>query len=229
MRNSDLRTQVYDVLRNKLINCVYTPGTLLNEAQLSEEFGVSRTPIREALNRIAHEGFIKIMPKKGIYVTDVTLNDVLQIFQTRLAVEPLTLRMAGPSLPKEDLLAYREKFMGPEPDITDGFRLDTAMHLFIVDHCGNRYLVDMMHKVFDENTRVVIATEQNKAKIHDARKEHLEILNLLLAEKFDKACQSMASHVETCRKAALDFFYNLPSYTPAGPGPKRVSRGASKK
>ena len=215
MPNHDLKTRAYDVIRGKLINCEYEPGSMLNEAQISEDLGVSRTPIREALNRIAHEGFIRILPKKGILVTDVTLNDVLQIFQTRLEIEPVTLRMAGPSLPKEELLAFRERFMGAEPDLAQGFKLDTAMHLFIIEHCGNRFLIDMMHRLFDENTRVVISTKQNEAKIHDARKEHLEILNLLLDEEYDKAKDAMSTHVQSCRKAALDFFYNLPSH-PAG-------------
>ncbi len=215
MRNHDLKTRVYDILRHRLIHCEYAPGAMLNEAQLSEQLGVSRTPIREALNRIAQEGFIRILPKKGILVTEVGLNDVMQIFQTRLVIEPLTLRMAGPNLPKEQLLAYRDQFMGDEPDPAQGFDLDTAMHLFLIDHCGNRFLIDMMHKLFAENTRVVISTGQNATKIHDARKEHLEILNLLLNDDFDRAEQSMSEHVETCRKAALNFFYNRQNYQPA--------------
>lgn len=234
MQNCDLKTRAYNIIRDKLIHCEYAPGSLLNEAQISDDLGVSRTPIREALNRIAHEGFIRILPKKGILVTDVTLNDVMQIFQTRLEIEPVTLRMAGPQLRKEDLLLYREKFKGAEPDLTQGFKLDTAMHLYIVDHCGNRFLVDMMHKLFDENTRVIIATRQNETKIHDARKEHLEILNLLLEEKFGEAQDAMAVHLQSCRRAALDFFYNLPASStrsreaprPAAHSPRRrVRRG----
>ena len=82
--------------RKDLKHQEYPPGSLLNEAQLSIELGVSRTPIREALNRIEHEGFIKILPKKGILVTEVSLNDVLHIFGARLEIEPIALRMAGP-------------------------------------------------------------------------------------------------------------------------------------
>lgn len=230
MQNHDLKTRAYDIIRDKLIHCEYAPGSLLNEAQISDDLGVSRTPIREALNRISHEGFIRILPKKGILVTDVTLNDVMQIFQTRLEIEPVTLRMAGPHLRKEDLLLYRDKFKGPESDLNQGFKLDTAMHLYVIDHCGNRFLVDMMHKLFAENTRVVIATKQNEAKIHDARKEHLEILNLLLDENFGKAQEAMAVHLQSCRRAALDFFYNLPAFParapetprPADHSPRRI-------
>ncbi|MDR1519506.1 MAG: GntR family transcriptional regulator [Planctomycetota bacterium] len=208
MGNLDLKTRAYHSIRHKLIHCEYVAGTMLNEAQISEELGVSRTPIREALNRIAHEGYIRILPKKGILVTDVTLNDVLQIFQARLEIEPVGLRMAGPTLPKEELLVFRNKFLSDKYDIDKNFMLDTAMHLFIIDNCGNRYLIDMMHKLFDDNTRVVISTRQSEAKVLDARKEHVAILNFLLAEDYANAQSAMIAHIKNCRLAALNFFYN---------------------
>lgn len=196
-----------------MINCELAPGSLLNEAQLAADLGYSRTPVREALNRIENEGFIRILPKKGIYITDVTFNDVIQIFQTRLEIEPIALRMAAPFLPEKELQYFKESFSGEESDVMCGFRLDTAMHLFIIEHCGNRFIIDMMHQVFDQNMRVIISSNQNKTKIHDARKEHLEILDLLINKKVDVAQAAMYEHVESCKKAALDYFYNLQSFT----------------
>ena len=212
MVNQDLKNLAYNILREKLINCEYLPGTILNESQLAQELGFSRTPIREALNRIEHEGFIRILPKKGIYVTDILLNDVLQIFQARLELEPIALRMSGQILPEKDLLYFQERYLEDDPDIRTGFRMDTAMHLFIIEHCGNRFIIDTMRKVFDENTRVIISSKQNQYKIHDARMEHLEVINLLIARDIDKAQHAMFEHIESCKKAALDYFYNMQSY-----------------
>jgi Transcriptional regulators len=214
MQNRDLKNLAYDILRAKLIDCEYPPGSMLNEAQLASELGFSRTPIRQALNRIEQEGFIKVLPKKGIYVTDVSLTDVRQIFQVRLEIEPVAVRMAGPQLPEKDLQKFRKQFSGESPEPRADFRVDTAMHLFIIDHCGNRFIIDMMHKVFDENTRVIISSGQNEYKIHDACEEHLEVIELLLARDFDKASDAMYAHIENCKKAALDFFYNVQTYTP---------------
>ena len=211
MRNQ-VKNYIYDTIKEKLINCDYKPGSLLNETRLSSELGVSRTPIREALMRIEQEGFVKIIPKKGIYVTEISLNDVLQIFGCRLEVEPIALRMACGRLPLERLLDFKEKFMGEEPDVKVAFRLDTAMHLFIVEHCGNRFIIDMMHRIFNENTRIIISSKQNEVKIHDARREHLEILELLLDNKYDEAQNAMRIHIGCCKKAALDFFYNPQNY-----------------
>lgn len=213
MTNRDLKNHAYHTIKEKLINCEYSPGTLLNEAQLAVELGFSRTPVREALSSIEQEGFVRILPKKGVYVTEVTLNDVMQIFQARLEIEPVTICMAGPALPRGELLALREKFMGEEPDVRVGFRLDTAMHLFLIEHCGNRFIIDMMRKVFDENTRVIISSKQNEIKIHDARREHLELIDLLLEQDYARAAQAMRAHVEACKAAALDFFYHMQPFS----------------
>lgn len=125
------------------------------------------------------------------------------------------VRLAGPKLPKQDLKDFHTKFVDNNIDFRNGFRLDTAMHLFILEHCGNQYIIDMMHRVFAENTRVIISSRQNEVQIHDAQKEHLKILDLLLEEKYNDAAEYMQIHVKTCRQAALDYFYenqNL-SYT----------------
>ena len=208
----DLRDSVYETIKEKLINCEYPPGSMLNENMLSSALGVSRTPVREALTRIEHEGFVKIIPKKGIYVTEVSLNDVLHIFDCRIEIEPVALKMAAPRLSAEHLLDFRARFKGEEPDVRVAFRLDTAMHLFIIEHCGNRFIIDMMRQLFNENTRVIISSKQNEVKIHDARREHVEILDLLLDNKINEAQNAMRAHIECCKKAALDFFYNFQTH-----------------
>lgn len=210
--NRDLKNYVYQVLKERLIHCTYEPGSILNEAQIAAGLNLSRTPVREAINRLESEGFVRILPKKGIYVTDIQLSDVLQIFQARFEIEPVALKMASPYLPMEELLHFRESFSKDFPDVKNGFKLDTAMHLFIIEHCGNHYIIDMMHKLFDNNTKVVIASKQNLVKIHDARLEHLDIINTLIDRNTEKAAELMRTHIQTCRRAALDYFYSLEAY-----------------
>lgn len=205
-----LKEQIYQTLKDRLIDCVYEPGSMLNEAQLAAEFGLSRTPIREAITRLEMEGFVKTLPKKGIYVTSLTFQDVIQVFQTRLEVEPIALRLAANRLPKEELLAFSRKFEEPVIDIQNSFRLDTAMHLFIIENCGNRYIINMMRRVFEDNTRIIISSKQNQTQIHDAKQEHLDILHLLYQAQYAEAEVKMRLHIESCRQAAMEYFCNLP-------------------
>jgi DNA-binding GntR family transcriptional regulator len=210
--NKDLKNYVYKILHDKIVNCDYPPCSILNEAQLSKEFGFSRTPIREAISRLEQDGFLKVLPKKGLFVTNTSLEDVMQVFQTRIEIEPIAVRLASSKLPKEELLMYKEKFSGEEGSIQTAFRLDTDMHLFIIEHCGNKFIIEMMKKVFDVNTRIIISSKQNQYKIHDARQEHLNILDLLLNGKYTEAAQYMREHIINCEKAALQFFYHKDQY-----------------
>ena len=206
-KGKGLKNSIYSDLKEKLINCIYQPGTVLNEIQLTNEYKVSRTPIREAISRLEMDGYLKILPKKGIYVTDISLNNVIQIFQVREEIEPLAIKMAEPYLNVEDLKMFRQRFEAEDLDLSNSFRLDTAMHLYIIEHCGNDYIIQMMHKVFDDNTKIIIASKQNQVKIHDAKCEHIEILDSLIEKKdINETSRLLRTHIGTCRRAALDYF-----------------------
>ena len=205
-----LKAKAYDIIKKRLLACEYPPDTLLNEVQLSNCLGISRTPIREAVIQLEQEGFLRIMPKKGIYVTAITVDDIIQIFQTRKEVEPIALLLARSRLQDEVLLDYRKRFEESERSIADSYRLDTAMHLYFIENCGNRYIIDMMHKVIDANTRVIVASKENQLHIQESRKEHIEILDSLLAGETEKAAAQLGEHITHCGKAALENFTNSP-------------------
>ena len=210
IHSKDKKNYLYSELKDKLITCVYPPGTILNEMQLAQEYGVSRTPVREAISRLENDGYLKILPKKGIYVTDISISDVLQIFQARIELEPVALRLAAPYLDDNEILMFKERLCDDSMTLDASLRLDNAMHLFIIEHCGNRYIIDIMRKVFDDNTRIVIASKQNQVKIHNAKKEHLQILDSLLAkDDISKTERLMRTHLETCKRASLDYFYSF--------------------
>ena len=202
-----LKRKIYLDMKHKLIHCVYPPGSELNELILTEAYGVSRTPIREAVSQLELEGYVKVLPKKGIYIPDISIDKVLQIFQTRLEVEPVTLRMAIPYLDTGDLIAYRRKLQEPEPDLMKAVEFDTETHLYIIDRCRNYYLTEMMHRLFDDSLRVVIATGQTEVKLHNAALEHEEILDSLITHQDPEVSANlMRKHIETCRAEALKYF-----------------------
>lgn len=203
---SGLKAKAYDTIKTRLLTCEYPPDTVLNEVLLSNSLGISRTPIREAVVQLEQEGFLRIMPKKGIYVTAITVDDILQIFQSRQEIEPITLLMACPNLERETLIDFRNRFADEERSVIDSYHLDTAMHLYFIENCRNRYIVDMMHKVFDANTRIIVASKKNQLHIQESRKEHIAILDSLLEGKNEQAAEQLREHIIHCREAALDNF-----------------------
>ena len=92
----NLKKYAYNEIKDKIVNCIYAPGSLLNEQILASELNISRTPIREALSHLQEEGLITIMPKKGILVSNITISDMSQIYQVRLEVEPFVVKLSGP-------------------------------------------------------------------------------------------------------------------------------------
>lgn len=209
---NDLKNYAYNVLKERLLDCTYAPGSILNEAHLTADLKLSRTPVREAISLLESEGFVKVLPKKGIYVTDILLSDTLQIFQIRTEFEPIILKLSASRLPREELLHFCDLFEHPDENasVMDRIRLDTAMHLFIIEYCGNRYMVDIMHRVYDVSTRVIYFIHQNHATVHDDGGENLEILQLLLKQDVEGATEKMRIHMEHCRQAALSYFYSIP-------------------
>ena len=212
-RNSGLTDYVYETIKKRLITCEYLPNSVLNEAQIATELGCSRTPTREAIIQLERQGFLHIIPKKGIYVSAITANEIMQIFQARKEIEPVALKMGRANLDTELLLDFKQRFSNDTDDFMSGYKLDTAMHMYFVENCRNNFIIDMMHSVFDKNTRVIIASKENQLHVNESRKEHLEIINLLLNKDFDEAGIRLSEHIDHCRLAALESFYSTNTET----------------
>ena len=88
-KKDSLKERAYRIIKDKIIRCEYMPGDFLNEKSLIEEIGASRTPIREALNKIEQENLVKIIPKRGVVVSEITMKDISEIFQVRECVSPM--------------------------------------------------------------------------------------------------------------------------------------------
>ena len=99
--------RVYRILKERILMCDYPPGSSLNEGRLAEQLEVSKTPIREALAMLVHEGFVEVLPRQGYRVTDLTIADVQEIFNLRLLLEPAAAGMAAEHATAEQLQALR--------------------------------------------------------------------------------------------------------------------------
>lgn len=199
--------QAYDFLKEKLINGYYPAGSILNETSLAENLNISRTPVREALSLLEIEGYIEIVPKKGILVKDITLSDVTQVFQARIEIEPIALRLAFPNLPLEELIKMKNSFLSEEIDYEENYKKDMEMHLYLLSHCGNRYIVDMLTNVLEKNTRIIVKTSQTKCNVDESVQQHVQILDYLIDQNIDEAVQALREHLIHCRRAAIDYFH----------------------
>ena len=143
--------QVYEVLRARIAGGEIERGSRLHQEDLAKEFGVSRTPVREALRRLAAEGLVDLFANRGARVADATDEQLRSSYETRLVVEPGAARMAadrGLSAPMKAMRAAiaEEERAGRSP--AKHFRANRSFHLALVEAAGNPQLVQFMEHVW---------------------------------------------------------------------------------
>lgn len=205
-KKENYKEKAYRIIKDKIIKCQVGPGDILDEKRLVEEIGASRTPIREALNKIEQENLIRIIPKRGIFVSEITPKDVNDLFQVREEIDPFTTRIATPLLPESELLKFRELFTNLEklPDM-EVFDIDNRFHSFIIAECNNRYLSQMMDSIYAQNQRIRVLSAKLNNRLNTSKYEHLSIIAHLLDRDADGAAEEMKKHVISSREASYKF------------------------
>jgi len=142
-----LSEQVAEKLKNAIVEGRFSFGENISEEKLAAAFGVSRTPVRDALNALQFTGLVEVRPKRGSYVFSPTAEEIRHLWQFREILEREACRLAletDAAALIGDLTAVHEQML-PERDALDGSafaRLDVAFHRCFFDHCGNTYLVE---------------------------------------------------------------------------------------
>lgn len=206
-----LKAKAYDIIKENIISCRYAPGDFLNEMQLMDEIGASRTPIREALNKLEQERFVRIVPKKGIMVSELTLREINELYQVRLMLEPQVLRQWGEWIPVEELERCHTRLVNysPEMNMLERNELDNSLHRLIVDYCPNCYIREWFGHVFSQNQRVRIFTGQIGQRMELNNESHLRILDKLLLGDYNVAAELMTEHLEEGKRATFDILLRM--------------------
>lgn len=150
----------YRRLRELILHTELAPGISLNEHQLIARLGVGRTPLRDALHLLAHEGLVEILPRRGTFVTEVTVSDLQQIFEVRSGIEDIVAHAAAaranpPYLRQLDaLIARAQKNPSQESDVD----VDEEFHSLMLEVASNRYLSEMYQRLADASLRLLYLT-----------------------------------------------------------------------
>lgn len=205
-----LKQQAYDEIKRKIVTCEYAPNTLLNEELLREELHVSRTPIRDALSRLEQKGLITILPKKGIMVSSLSINDINMVFEVRMMYEPYALLHYGSRIPYSVLTHSYELLSDLDAMSEDWafFQADDAFHAVVVQAIGNRFLLQTYEWIQDQNLRFRVMTGQTSApRLEDTSKEHTRILEACLKKDWSEAASAMKDHLINSKNATFDLLF----------------------
>jgi DNA-binding GntR family transcriptional regulator len=155
-----LTERAYDQLRRDIISCSIAPGSEISEAQLATQYGLGKAAVRVALTRLAHDGLVRAIPRRGYMVAPVTLQDIQDVFELRLMLEPAAARLAAGKVNAQQLRAYDDVCSaGYHPgDATSTARFleaNKAFHVAIAHATGNARLASAIEHLLDEMTRLL--------------------------------------------------------------------------
>ena len=201
-----LTKKAYAAIKSKIVSCEYPPDTILNESKLMTELGVSRTPIREALSKLEHEGLVRVLPKRGILVSGFSLGDIREIFQVRELLEPYIIQVWGSRMATDALEGLRARLLKSPHEVpeADLYQLDNDLHRSLYDQCENKHFVSLLDKVFDQNHRIRIQSGRIEHRLEETQAEHLLIVEKLLKGDTAEAAEAMKAHLQRSRQAAFE-------------------------
>lgn len=212
-----LRGRVFHKLREDILNGQYEEHEELKEVAISEEMGVSRTPVREALRQLELEGLVQIIPNKGAYVTGITQKDVKDIYMIRSLLEGLCAKWACEHITDEQLEeleenVYLAKFHAGKGHLEQLAQLDNRFHEVLYEACDSKMLEHLLKDFHQYVLRVRKKTLNNERRGTASNQEHEMILEAIKEKNAELAQQLANEHItkayENMVKNGLTEAYN---------------------
>ncbi|PYI66902.1 GntR family transcriptional regulator [Arthrobacter livingstonensis] len=200
IKNVSLRETVTQALRAAVISGEMKPGEVYSAPTLGKRFGVSPTPVREAMLDLVKEGLVVSLPNKGFRVTEVSDADLDEITALRLLIEPPTVAAVTALIDEDGLERLRSMaadivdFAG-EGDLIAYTEADRAFHIAILEYSGNRRLVSLISKLRAHTRLLGLAPLAASGKLREMALEHTELVELMAAGKAAEAQELMTRHI----------------------------------
>lgn len=187
----------YAELRQRIVTLRLAPATPIDEAALQRELAIGRTPIREALQRLAHEDLVVILPRRGMLVADLNLADLHKIFELRLELEPLAARLAAQRATPAQVAALDALFERPDrlQDSQQLLERDHQAHQLIAAAAQNEFLAASLDRLYGHVFRLWHVNVDRVPRLSEAVAEHRAITEAIRRRKPVQAARLMRAHV----------------------------------
>jgi DNA-binding GntR family transcriptional regulator len=195
-----LKGQAYEELKKMILNEIFPPGTFLSERQLSQRLQMSKTPIRAALERLETEGFVSVAPQQGILVRGLSMDEVVDLFDIRRALETFVVRQLAGRLAPDQVRQLEANLEAQErsarrEDLTDYTRLDADFHLMLCRFHGNQEIEKVIMRLRDKMFQVVARVSRTPGRSITSYGEHVTILDAVVRGEGELAAIRMDEHL----------------------------------
>jgi DNA-binding GntR family transcriptional regulator len=222
----------YESIWRQLITGERKPGERLSDVELAAQLGVSRTPVRQALHRLARDELVRFDPRRGFWVRAFTAHDVREMFDVRAALEALAVRLAAPHLRPADLHAHLDRLHAcrarlAEHPVVPFLQHDFQLHNLIIYASGNGRLIRILAALRSQVSLFQIRdTAGYPRRLELSLDGHERVLLALLAGETEQAAQLLADHIATAKSGVLIDMFDEKEVMPAIEPLRIVSRTA---
>lgn len=204
-----LGEMVYESLRNAIVSQVLVPGERLMETELAEEMGVSRTPVREAIRKLELEGYVVMIPRKGAYVSGLSIKDINEVFEIRSTLEALAAGLAAVRATQEEIEEMErslvmEAHLWETSDLLKTIELDTRFHEMLYQVARNSRLTAMITELREQVQRFRTTTLAVPGRMKFALDEHRRIVEAIAERNVKMAQKAALEHIESAEGALLE-------------------------
>ncbi len=201
--------QAYLRLRQEILTCILSPGQVVSERELAQRYAMSKTPIREALTRVCHDGLVQRLSGRGYLIAPITIQYIRDLFDLRLVLELAAVERAARQASPSRIAALRKmseiSYSLDDPQSHIAFlQANRAFHLALAEAAENRRLVEVLEGLLIEMERLFHLGLRLRDSSQEMRREHQELVAAL--EKGDVATvrEAMASQINASRDRILE-------------------------
>jgi DNA-binding GntR family transcriptional regulator len=205
---------VYELLRQRIMEGTLKPGEKLNERELAKQANMSRTPIREALKRLAYEGFVETLRQRGAFVKKYSPDELDVLHKMLFRMESLALEIAAPKLQKPDFVKLQKMLSAmqseaAEHDTKRFISLNMKFHLLFAEKSGSTELTRTIALLLGQIMRLLYVRIAIGSDATLYIEEHQEILDALQGKNGKSPVKTLEKHIERSRQSVLRFYENL--------------------
>jgi DNA-binding GntR family transcriptional regulator len=203
--------RAYDELRDRIVTLRLAPGTVLREDELMQAMEIGRTPLREAVKRLALENLVAVQPRRGTFVTAVEAADIVNITEVRAELESYAAELAALRM-NDEAREQAEQLLQEIDEVTRPhaqewlMRFDERIHRFTWEATGNPYLVETLERYFTHSLRIWYLVLDRVPGLGHSVHDQMHLLNALLARDGERARSIMREHVLEFQREILAAF-----------------------
>ena len=202
-------SKAYHLIKDKVIKIQMPPGSVIREAELMQELDLGRTPIREALKRLESENLVVVKPRQGMFVADIPITDLIQIFEVRVELESLCAFLASKRMTPAILAKMKdlaEAYSGSEKtELNCLFEQDRQFHMLLAEAANNRFLVDEIEHYYNLSLRIWYLVLHNVQPEDIDVDAHLKILKAIQARDHEAARRHMRNRIEQFHRTVKSY------------------------